>query len=329
MDLGYDARLKTASGALIYALQTNKTLPVTVEELVEPTMMADSSPQDLLTVVDITYENAKQYLIDESLVRPVLVDFWADWCGPCKSLAPILEKLASEYNGAFLLAKVNADEVQQLAAQFGVQSLPTLMVMQNGQPVDGLQGAQPETAIRELLERYLPAPWEAAVQQGLAQLQEGQLAEAIATLRGAYNDSDQAAGVAFAFASALIAGRRLDDAAEVLGKIKMIDQGPEYEQLMAQLELAQNADKAPEITELEAKLEVDPNDLAVIQALAAQYAQHHHYSDALALLWSVLDKDLNAKDGELKRIYLDVIATVGKGDPLAVSYQQKLYAKLY
>ena len=184
-------------------------------------MMADSSPQDLLTVVDITYENAKQYLIDESLTRPVLVDFWADWCGPCKSLAPILEKLATEYNGAFLLAKVNADEVQQLAAQFGVQSLPTLMVMQNGQPVDGLQGAQPETAIREMLERYLPAPWEAAVKQGLAQLQEGNITDAIATLRAAYSESDEAAQVAFAFANALLQGRRLEDAAEVLGKIKI------------------------------------------------------------------------------------------------------------
>lgn len=292
-------------------------------------MMADSSPQDLLTVVDITYENAKQYLIDESLTRPVLVDFWADWCGPCKSLAPILEKLASEYNGAFLLAKVNADEVQQLAAQFGVRSLPTLMVMQNGQPVDGLQGAQPETVIREMLERYLPAPWEAAVTLGLAQLQEGNIADAIATLRAAYTESDEAAQVAFAFANALLQGRRLDDAALVLGKIKMVDQGPEYAQLMAQLELAQNAEKAPEITELEAKLAVNPSDLEVVQALAAQYAQHHHYSEALELLWSVLDKDLNAKDGALKRIYLDVIATVGKGDPLAVSYQRKLYAKLY
>ncbi|HEY7774662.1 MAG TPA: thioredoxin [Marinagarivorans sp.] len=280
-------------------------------------------------IVDITYDNAKQYLIDESMVRPVLVDFWADWCGPCKSLMPILEKLAVEYAGAFLLAKVNADELQQLAGQFGVQSLPTLMVMQNGQPVDGVQGAQPEAAIRELLAKYLPAPWEATVQQGLQKVEQGEGSEGVALLRSAYQESGQDVRVALALASGLISTRRLNDASEILATIKMVDQGPEYHQLMAQLELAQNAAKAPEITELEARHEANPGDLDVIQALAAQYSQHQHNEEALALLWGVLQKDLNAKDGELKRIYMDVLASVGKGDPLSIRYQQKLYAMLY
>ena len=280
-------------------------------------------------IVDITYDNAKQHLIDESAVRPVLVDFWADWCAPCKSLMPILEKLAVEYDGAFLLAKVNADALQDLAAQFGVQSLPTIMVMNNGQPVDGLQGAQPETAVRELLAKYLPAPWEAVVQEGLQKVEQGEGAEGVALLRGAYQDSGQDAQVAFALASGLILTRRLNDAAELLGTIKMVDQDAQYAQLMAQLELAQNAAKAPEITELEAQHEANPSDLDVVQALAAQYSQHQHNEEALVLLWNVLQKDLNAKDGELKRIYMDILATVGKGDPLAIRYQQKLYAMLY
>lgn len=280
--------------------------------------------------VDVTMETAKEHLIDESMVRPVLVDFWADWCGPCKSLAPILEKLAAEYNGAFLLAKVNADELQPLAGQFGVQSLPTLIVMQQGQPVDALQGAQPETAIREMLEKYLPAPWLAAVQEGSMKVQAGELVDGIALLRGAYTDSEQAADVAYVYASALIEARRLDEAETVIKAVKMADQmSPEYSQLLAQLELAKNADKAPEITELETQHANAPDDLDIIQALAAQYAQHKHHQEALALLWSVLEKDIHIKEGELKRIYLDVIATVGKGDPLAIRYQQKLYAKLY
>lgn len=280
--------------------------------------------------VNVTYENAKHYLVDESMARPVLVDFWADWCGPCKSLAPMLEKIAAEYNGAFLLAKVNADELHQIAGQFGVQSLPTLIVMFNGQPVDALQGAQPEVAIKAMLAKYLPPPWMNDVQAGLSLIEsEEDVAQGITLLRTAYNESGSNAEVAFVFAGALIKTRRLDDAAAVLKSVKMVDQNHEYTQLMAQLDLAQNAAKAPEITELEAQLQANPNNLEVIQALAAQYTQHQHHKEALELLWAVIKKDLNAKDGELKRIYMEVLASLGKSDPLAISYRQKLYAMLY
>lgn len=293
----------------------------------QPTDMAGEARP--VNSIDITYDNAKQYLIDESAVRPVLVSFWASWDEPSTAMAPVLEQLATQHDGAFLLAKVNAEELQQLASQFGVQSLPTIMVMHQGQPVDGLQGPQTEPAISQLLAKYLPAPWLALVEQGEANIEAGDFAEGIALLRSAYSDSEQDVQVAFVLIGGLIKARRLDDAAELLATIKMVDQGQAYDNLKAQLELAQNAAKAPEIEDLEAKLAASPHDLTLIQALAAQYAEHHHYKEALALLWDVLQKDLNAKDGEIKRIYMDVLAVVGKGDPLAISYQQKLYARLY
>ncbi|WP_238376314.1 tetratricopeptide repeat protein [Marinagarivorans algicola] len=279
--------------------------------------------------IDITYENAKPYLIDESAVRPVLVSFWASWDEPSQLMLPILERLAVEYDGAFLLAKVNVEQLQQLAEQFGVQSLPTIMVMNQGQPVDGLQGPQTEQAITELLNKCLPAPWLAVVEQGLANIEAENFAEGIAQLRSAHTDSNQDIQVTFALIGGLIKARRLEDASALLAGVKMVDQGQEYHHLTAQLELAQNAAKAPEIEELEAKYQASPNDLDVVQALAAQYSQHHHYKEALELLWTVLNKDLNAKEGEIKRIYMDVLSVVGKGDPLAITYLQKLYAKLY
>lgn len=242
----------------------------------------------------------------------------------------MLEKIAVNYKGAFLLAKVNADELPQITSQFGIQSLPTLMLMFNGQPVDGLQGAQSEAAITALLDKYVPAPWVADVQAGLALIESGEdAAKGFALLRAAYNDSGNDPRAAFAYAGALIDGRRLDEAKVLLATIKMAHQNKDYQQLMAQLELAQNAAKAPEITVLETQLQLDPSNLEVVTALAAQYAQHQHYKEALELLWGVLKKDLAAKEGELKRLYMDVIATIGKSDPLAISYQQKLYAMLY
>jgi putative thioredoxin len=106
-------------------------------------------------MIDVTIENFEQEVIAASSSQPVLVDFWAPWCGPCKAVGPILEKLETAYGGAFKLAKVNSDEEQQLAAAFGIRSIPTVVLMKNGQPVDGFMGALPEGKVREFLDKHL------------------------------------------------------------------------------------------------------------------------------------------------------------------------------
>ena len=151
-------------------------------------------------IVDIDETNAQQLLIEESHNRPIVVDFWADWCEPCKQLMPLLEKLADEYAGAFLLAKVNADEQQMLASQLGVRSLPTVMVIKDGQPVDGFAGAQPETAVREMLEKHLPSPWNAKIAEATELLDSGDTAAALALLRTAWEDSNGLKDVTLAYA---------------------------------------------------------------------------------------------------------------------------------
>src|SRR5690554_1584728 len=142
-------------------------------------------------VVDVTLENFQAVVLQASMQVPVLVDFWADWCAPCKVLLPILEKLAAEYSGAFLLAKVNADQQQEITAQFGIRSLPTLVMMHNGQPVNALQGAQPEAEIRKLLDEYLPKPWDLKLQQAQDKIDAGDLAGALSDLRQAHDESGQ------------------------------------------------------------------------------------------------------------------------------------------
>lgn len=283
----------------------------------------------LESVVDITEENAQQYLIDESRSRPVLVDFWADWCGPCKSLMPVLEKLAKEYAGQFLLARVNADEQQMITGQFGVRSLPTVVLMKDGQPVDGFSGAQPEQEVRKLLEKYLPSANDLLLQEANKLIQAEDYAAALSLLSKAYKDSNAEAQIALSYAGVLIHLKRLDDAAAVLGKIKMVDQGAIYNQLMAQLELAQKAGKTPELTELEDKVKQDPENKNLQFQLAVQYSQHEYHKDALALLFPILQENLNFADGEGKKIFMDILSVLGKGDPVAVEYQRKLYTLLY
>lgn len=284
---------------------------------------------ELQTVVVIDQTNAQQILVEESFNRPVLVDFWADWCEPCKQLMPLLEKLADEYAGAFLLAKINADEQQGIAGQLGVRSLPTVMLFKDGQPVDGFTGAQPETAIRELLQKYLPSPWDAKIAEATELLDQGQTAEAVALLRSAWEESNRFLEVTLAYAGALLEANRLDDAEAVLNEVRLVDRDAVHEQLMAQIELKREAGKSPEVEALEADLEANPDSHDVRVKLAVQLTAGGQYREALEHLLHVLRIDRDWNNGEAKRLYLDTIASIGKGDPLAAEYQRKLFSILY
>jgi putative thioredoxin len=242
---------------------------------------------------------------------------------------PLLEKLAHENNGAFLLAKVNADEQQMIAQQFGVRSLPTVMVVQDGQPVDGFVGAQPESQVRELLAKYLPKPWDGLLQLAQESMQAGEFAAALTPLRQAYDDSGQQLDIALAYAHCLIETMRLEEAEAVLGAIRLADHDAAYEQLRAQLELKREAAKSPEIEALEARLAADPGNLDLMQQLAVQYTNAGQYKDAMENLITILRQDVNHAEGATKKTLLDTIASLGKGDPLAAEYQRKLYSLLY
>jgi putative thioredoxin len=280
-------------------------------------------------IVNIDESNAVQLLIEESNNRPVVVDFWADWCEPCKALMPLLEKIANEYNGAFLLAKVNADEQQAIVQQFGVRSLPTVMVIQNGQPVDGFTGAQPENAVREMLEKYLPKPWDGLLLMAQESMEKGDFAAALTPLRQAWEDSGQLYDITVAYVHCLIESLRLDEAGKILDGIRLADRDAAHEQLSAQLEIKREAAKSPEITALEAQLAEDPSNLDVRHQLAVQYTNSGQFKNALDHLLAILQEDLNHGDGSTKKALLDTIFSLGKGDPLAAEYQRKLYSLLY
>ena len=280
-------------------------------------------------IVNIDETNAAALLIEESHKRPVVVDFWADWCEPCKVLMPLLEKIAAEYQGAFLLAKVNADEQQMIAQQFGVRSLPTVMVIQGGQPVDGFAGAQPEAQVREMLEKYLPKPWDGLLQQAQELMTQGDFTAALPLLRRAWDESGHSHDITLALAHALIECLRLDEAEQILDGVRMADQDEVYEQLRAQLEIKREAAKSPEIEALEQRLLDNPEDLDVRHQLGVQYTNGGQFKEGMEQFIYILQRELDHGDGATKRLLLDTIATMGKGDPLAAEYQRKLYSLLY
>ncbi len=280
-------------------------------------------------IVEINQTNAQQTLIEESMTRPVVVDFWAESVEPCKTLRPILQKLAIEYAGQFLLATIDCEREQMIASQFGVRNLPTVMVIKDGQPVDGFAGAQSEPAIREMLDKHLPKPWDTQFQQAQLLIEADNFQEATTLLRTAYHDSQQQANIAKSLAKCLIEINRFDEAGSILEQIKLADQDSLYEQLVAQLELKQQAEKAPEIQALEEKLNQNPGDFDTAYQLAVQFSQHNHYRDALELLITILQTDREFQNGAARKALLDIIKTLGSQDPLASEYQRRLYSLLY
>ncbi|WP_041523719.1 thioredoxin [Gilvimarinus agarilyticus] len=282
-----------------------------------------------MNIIDVTAENAQQQVIDASFGKLVMVDFWADWCEPCKSLMPLLEKIAAEYPDNLVLAKINADDQQMLASQFGVRSLPTVMLIKDGQPVDGFTGAQPEAQIREMLDKYLPKAWEATLGQARALLDEASYSEALPLLRQALEESNQMPQIASLTALCYAELNRVEEAEALLASVKLAEQDGIYEQAVALVELKKQSAGSPELEKLAAAYEQNPADNETAYAYALQLNAEGQHRQALEILLELFKRDRAFNDGAARKAMTDILATLGKGDPLAVEYQRKLFTLLY
>lgn len=278
--------------------------------------------------VIITEANLHQVL-EQSMTTPVLFYFWSDRSQHCQQLTPVLESLAAQYNGQFVLASVDCDAEQMVASQFGLRAIPTVYLFQNGQPVDGFQGPQPEEAIRALLDKVLPREEELKTQQAQLLIQEGNYADALPLLRDARQLAPQNSEIGLLLAETQIALSRSDEAEAVLKTIPLQDQDSRYQGLVAQIELLKQAADTPEIQQLQQQVEQNPEDAALASQLALQLHQVGRNEEALELLFSHLKKDLAAADGQARKMMQEILAALGTGDALASKYRRQLYSLLY
>ena len=279
-------------------------------------------------IVNVTEANLHQ-TVEQSASIPVLFYFWSERSQHCLELTPVLESLAAQYNGQFILAKVDCDAEQMVASQFGLRAIPTVYLFQNGQPVVGFQGPQPEEAIRALLEKVLPREEELKAQQALALIQEGNHAEALPLLKDAWQLSGQDSQIGLLLAETQIVLNRSEDAEAVLKTIPLQDQDTRYQGLLAQIELLKQAADTPEIQLLQQQVEQNPDDAELASKLALQLHQVGRNEEALELLFSHLRKDLGAADGQARKMLQEILAALGTGDALASKYRRLLYSLLY
>lgn len=280
------------------------------------------------SIIDINESNLQQTL-EQSMTVPVLFYFWSDHSQHCQQLTPVLERLAQEYAGQFLLAKLDCDNEPMVASQFGLRAIPTVYLFQNGQPVDGFQGPQPEEAIRALLQKVLPREEELKAQQAMALVQQGKTLDALPLLKEAWQLSNQSSEIGFLLAEVLISLNRSDEAEAVLKVVPLQDQDTRYQGLMAQIDLLKQAADTPEIQQLQQQLESDPDNADLASKLALQLHQVGRNEEALALLYGHLRKDLNAADGQARKMLQEILAALGTGDALAAKYRRLLYSLLY
>lgn len=278
-------------------------------------------------IINLTAANIQQDLLDAPQGTVFVIDFWADWCEPCKQLMPVLDKLAAEFEGRMILAKVNCDAEQQLAMQFGIKSLPTVMVFKDGQPIDGFAGVQPESEIRAMLEKHLPKPQDDLYQQAFVLHQQGDMQGAYPLVTQALSYEPDNSAFKLLLADISIELGKVADAKALIETIKMADQDAQYQHVLAKIELAEQAADSPEIRALQDALEAKPDSLEIKRQLALALNQANRHEEALELLLQVLKKDMNFED--VKKVFVDMLNGLPDGDPLASAYRRKLYALMY
>lgn len=281
-------------------------------------------------IFDATMENFQEKVMQASETTPVLVDVWADWCAPCKQLTPILQKLAEDYKGAFVLAKVNADEQQELAGSLGVRSLPTVILVKDGQAVDGFSSALPEGEVRKILDKHVEAPAEDPYEKAHGLWEEGDLEGALALFTELNQRDPDDVKVLIDVAQIKAELGDTETAEQVLESLPPEEKlQPKARQLAARLKFLKESAELPPITELEKVLETDPKDPGALHQMALHQVLRDNNAEAMDLLFRLIQADPQYKGGIGKTTLVELFEKLGNNNPDVRTYRRKLYTLMH
>ena len=277
-------------------------------------------------VFDAQLASFEQDVINKSKDTPVLVDFWAEWCEPCKQVGPVLEKLAAEFNGAFVLAKVDVDKEQQLASYFQIKSIPTLMLLKDGKIVDGFPGALSETQIKEFLTHHqittLPL-----LEEDIEQTAEQSVVDPhqeLVRLRHAALEAPTDETLKLELALALVSTHAYTEAVQLFDALPAnLAMDERIAKARARIDLAQQAENAPAIEVLETTLASNANDIEARRFLALQYLVQGKPEQGLEHLLILLRDHRAYQDGLPKKLLIEAFATI-EDDDLVRNYRRKM-----
>ncbi|BCG22678.1 thioredoxin [Pseudomonas tohonis] len=283
-------------------------------------------------IFDTTAADFDQAVIQNSFHKPVLVDFWAEWCAPCKALMPLLAQIAESYRGELLLAKVNCDIEQDIVMRFGIRSLPTVVLFKDGQPVDGFAGAQPESQIRAMLEPHVQQPAPAAadpLETAQALFADGRIGDAEALLKDVLTEDNSNAAALILYARCLAERGELGEAQAVLDAVKSDEHKQALAGARAQLTFLRQAADLPEAADLKSRLAQNAEDDEASYQLCIQQLARQQYEPALEGLLKLFVRNRSYAEGIAHKTLLQVFDLLGNDHPLVTTYRRKLYQAIY
>jgi putative thioredoxin len=280
----------------------------------------------IIEVSDSTFQSA---VLQRSAHVPVVVDFWAPWCGPCRVLGPVLERLAREAKGAFILAKINVDNNPRTAQQYGVQGIPAVKAFRQGRVVGEFVGAQPEPRVREFLRRLAPSAADGFVVEGFRLEQQGRLDEAIARYRQATAAESGHAGALLGLGRTLLAQGDGQEAAHWLEQVPYgRPEREEAERLLARVQLKQGANGTDE-GRCRDRLAANPQDLEARLSLGSLLAAREEYETALTELLEVVRNDRGKLREKARVTMLAIFRVLGDESPITRRYRSLLATALF